>query len=86
MTLYEYRIRREAQRLIEADTERAMHWQAWLNLNVQGVKEGQRFSDFFDYETILNGQKKNKVSSQSERIARAMKAQREGRNPHDGKL
>jgi len=84
MTLREYRIRKEAHRLDQADTEYDRHWRAWLNWNVQGTKKhGKKimpvyrtFSDFYD-------RKKNTDSApedeRKKKMKEAAKKQRERR-------
>lgn len=62
MTIEEYELRAKAHRLRETKKERDIHWQAWLNRQVQAMEEvgsKQRyvfktFKEFYDYEKALN--------------------------------
>ncbi len=70
MTLAEYRLLMEAERLRQIDMDYRNHLQAWLNFSAQATdKKGKpvykRFKKFYDYEKHLDsakGEKKSKFS------------------------
>ena len=70
MTLFEHRIRMKAYQLSDIDRERDMHWQAWLNWQVQATKRSgkkivpiyKNFKQFFDYEKFIGNKKPDKQS------------------------
>lgn len=92
--MFEYRLRKEAHRLMDIDEEHHRHWQAWLNWNVQATKkEGKKikpvfgsFKEFFDYEKLCDrGQKTEIKSGKKEGIIDILKKQKE-RSKQNGKL
>lgn len=96
VTLFEYRLRMQAHRLKQIDKEKDMHWQAWLNWNVQATKKAGKnkltpvfktFKQFFDYEKILKGtdNKNDKELEKKRNIANILKKQKE-RREQNGEL
>ncbi len=99
MTLYEYRMRKKAYRLMQLDREYEIHMQAWANWCVKSMKNVGRnkrvpvyktFKQFFDYEKYLrkeigSSREKSAEDEKKRRIARMVKQQRE-RRKSDGKL
>lgn len=95
MTLYEYNIRMKAMRLRKVDKEYDIHLLAWESWNVQAMKrQGKRkrvpvfktFKQFFDIEKRIDDVLgKRKANKKKNRIAEAMKKQKE-RGQDDGNL
>lgn len=53
MTLSEYSIRMLACNLSQIDKEFQIYLAAWANVQAQGLKEGAKFTDLFDYEKAV---------------------------------
>ena len=76
MTINEYNLRIKAYELSRIDKERDMHWQAWLNRQVQAMEEvgsKQRyvfktFKEFYDYEKALNEINTKELDTEKSRL------------------